>query len=132
MHPCLASPPHAVDTIAIDIPGATVQQQCAMCYLLTALAAFSESTHAAIVSAGLVPQLVALCRPKCLIGGQAEDKRLQSQLENRSAAVLRNLAHNTKQHSLLVQAGAVDAMLEIMRQAQVGGCAYCCSLWCTR
>ena len=60
----------AVDTIALDLSAATVSQQCSMCYLLTALAAFSESTHAAIVAAGLVPQLVALSRPKCLIGGQ--------------------------------------------------------------
>ena len=60
---------HAENSIAIDLPMASVAQQSAMCYLLTALVAFSEGTHGAIVSAGLVPQLVALCRPKCLIGG---------------------------------------------------------------
>ena len=59
----------SVDTIAIDLASATVTQQCAMCYLLTALAAFSDTTHDSIASAGLIPQLVALSRPKYVVGG---------------------------------------------------------------
>ena len=43
-----------------------------------------------------------------------------SKLEGRAAAVLRNLAHNTKQHQLLMQSGAVDALADIMRQNKVG------------
>jgi hypothetical protein len=39
-----------------------------------------------------------------------------SKLEGRSAAVLRNLAHNTKLHQLLMQSGAVDALADIMKQ----------------
>jgi hypothetical protein len=50
---------------------------------------------------------------------QGSDKHIEALLESRAAAVIRNLAHNTKQHSLLQQVGAVDAMLVIMRQAQV-------------
>lgn len=58
----------SVDTIAIDLPSATADLQSAMCYLLSALAAFSDATHASIASTGLVPQLVAFSRPRCLIG----------------------------------------------------------------
>jgi len=56
----------------------------------------------------------------CSIALQGSDKHIEALLESRAAAVIRNLAHNTKQHSLLQQVGAVDAMLVIMRQAQVG------------
>lgn len=44
-----------------------------------------------------------------------------SKLESRAAAVLRNLAHDTKLHQLLMQSGAVDALADIMRQNKVGG-----------
>lgn len=39
-----------------------------------------------------------------------------ARLEGRAAAVLRNLAHNTAQHTLLMQSGAVEALADIMRQ----------------
>ena len=42
-----------------------------------------------------------------------------SKMEGRASAVLRNLAHNTKQHQLLIQSGAVDALADIMRQNKV-------------
>ncbi|GAX76301.1 hypothetical protein CEUSTIGMA_g3746.t1 [Chlamydomonas eustigma] len=107
-----------VDTISIDLPSSGLPLQSAMCFLLTALAAFSDSTHTAIVASGLVPQLVALCRPSNRASAaDAGDRHARSQVENRAAAVLRNLAHNPKHHMLLVQAGAVDAFLEIMKQA---------------
>ena len=34
-------------------------------FLLTALVAFSFGTHPTVAASGLVPQLVALCRPSC-------------------------------------------------------------------
>ncbi|GFH21547.1 SAM domain-containing protein [Haematococcus lacustris] len=81
--------------------------QGAMCYLLTGMVAFSEATHAAVISSGLVPQLVALCR--CAPAGEAGDSSLGTQLQQRAAAVLRNLAHNTRNHGLLINAGAHPA-----------------------
>jgi hypothetical protein len=39
-----------------------------MCFLLTALVAFSDATHDTVISSGLVPQLVVLCRSKSEVG----------------------------------------------------------------
>ncbi|KAL6761002.1 armadillo-type protein [Haematococcus lacustris] len=80
------------------------------------MVAFSEATHAAVISSGLVPQLVALCR--CAPAGEAGESSLGTQLQQRAAAVLRNLAHNTRNHGLLINAGAVDTLVDIMRDEQ--------------
>ena len=52
-----------------------------------------------------------------------EDDTLEmfTKLECRAAAVLRNLAHDPKQHSLLIQSGAVDVLADIMRKKLVRG-----------
>lgn len=50
----------------------------------------------------------------------AESSAQVATLQTRAAAVIRNLAHNTKNHALLIQAGAVDPLADIMRNAQVG------------
>lgn len=62
---CGATLCHAVDKIAIDMPAAPIRLQSAMCYLLTALAAFNQDSHARISAAGLIPQLVSICRQSC-------------------------------------------------------------------
>ncbi len=54
-----------MELIASELLTARTTLQCAMCYTLTALVAFSFDTHATVAAAGLVPQLVALCRPSC-------------------------------------------------------------------
>lgn len=41
-------------------------------------------------------------------------------VRTRAAAVIRNLAHNQKNHAVLIQAGAVDPLVDIMRTAKVG------------
>ena len=50
-----------------------------------------------------------------------EDDTLEmfTKLECRAAAVLRNLAHDPRQHSLLIQSGAVDVLADIMRKKLV-------------
>jgi hypothetical protein len=56
---------HAVDKIASALAWTSdLELQSAMCFLLTALVAFSDATHDAVISSGLVPQLVVLCRSK--------------------------------------------------------------------
>ena len=55
----------------------------------------------------------------CAAVVQAGGSEVISSLHQRGAAVLRNLSHNSKNHSLLMQAGAVDLMAEIMRLAEV-------------
>ncbi len=43
----------------------------------------------------------------------------ESTLQTRAAAVLRNLSHNPKNHGLLINAGAVDALVDVMRMEKV-------------
>lgn len=62
-HPVHAT--RAVETIASNISQTeNLELKCAMCFLLTGLAAFSDTTHEIMISNGLVPQLVGLCRAK--------------------------------------------------------------------
>lgn len=178
----------SVDLIVRELPGARTSMQCAMCHLLTALVAFSFATHEAVAEAGLVPQMVSLCRitnrdgtrvrERERVGGRevtavlihdhdggkesgvkrgrslaacptidphvllmvcirtdrscptlahtCPDQRkvddtaeMYSKLEGRAAAVLRNLAHDPRQHPLLIQSGAVDVLASIMRRNKV-------------
>lgn len=157
-----------------------------MCFLLTALAAFADSSHAPMMRAGLVPKLVMLCRTEVsttcgmcthviygwvtstapapvgdLFGSRrptsstiaariphahvpskcnqyhtlptpyfhantqvsqmsVETGSRAATLQTRAAAVLRNLAHNQRNHAVLIQAGAVDPLVDIMRSSTVG------------
>jgi hypothetical protein len=54
-----------VELINTELGQARTTLQSAMCFLLTALVAFSFGTHPMVAATGLVPQLVALCRPSC-------------------------------------------------------------------
>ncbi len=186
-----------------------------MCFLLTAFAAFADSSHAPMMRSGLVPKLVMLCRrevrapplvtagalttsceltpspslrsqpwpptlshssstllqtiprnasskaathlplvaspllPLCphptiphkqpkptlsehppappeylthfqVPGGSSVGGTRAGALQTRAAAVLRNLAHNQRNHAVLIQAGAVDPLVDIMRSSAVG------------
>jgi hypothetical protein len=53
-------------------------------------------------------------------GVELSSRRLTT-LHTRAAAVLRNLSHNTRNHALLINAGAVDALVAIMRNDKVQG-----------
>eukprot|EP00198_Chlamydomonas_reinhardtii_P000418 XP_001689753.1 predicted protein [Chlamydomonas reinhardtii] len=87
-----------------------------MCFLLTALAAFADSSHAPMMRAGLVPKLVMLCRTE-VSQMSVETGSRAATLQTRAAAVLRNLAHNQRNHAVLIQAGAVDPLVDIMRSS---------------
>ncbi len=43
----------------------------------------------------------------------------QATLQTRAAAVLRNLSHNPKNHALLINAGAVDALVDVIHKEKV-------------
>lgn len=106
----------AVETIAEDLPGAGTSMQCVMCALLTTLAAFNPASHAHIHGSGLIPTLVMLCGQFVHVEQSPEDSpQALRQLENQSAAVLRNLSHNPAMHTVLIQAGAVEALAKVMR-----------------
>ncbi|GAX76299.1 hypothetical protein CEUSTIGMA_g3744.t1 [Chlamydomonas eustigma] len=106
----------AVDIIAADLSTANTALQNAMCYLLTGLVAFSFKTHTSVAASGLVPHLVGLCRNQSGLGCELDDDHRK--LSGRAASVLRNLAHNTEQHTLLEQSGAIEALVGIMRNSQ--------------
>jgi hypothetical protein len=56
----------------------------------------------------------------------SEEYEAQKKLSGHATAVLRNLAHNTEQHTLLVQSGAMEALVGIMRErSQVRVCVSC-------
>ena len=58
--------------------------------------------------------------PLISLSTQEDDtKEMFAKLEGRAAAVLRNMAHDGKQHSLLIQSGAVDVLADIMRRNKV-------------
>lgn len=106
----------AVETIAEDLPEASTSMQCVMCALLTTLAAFNPASHTHIHGSGLIPTLVMLCGQFVHVEQSPEDSpQAQRQLENQSAAVLRNLSHNPAMHPVLIQAGAVEALAKVMR-----------------
>ena len=52
----------AVKDIAANLMKSSDLQKSSMCHLLTALAAFNNATHSAIIDSGLVPQLVSVCQ----------------------------------------------------------------------
>ncbi|GLI60450.1 hypothetical protein VaNZ11_002607 [Volvox africanus] len=105
-----------VDLISNTLNDSSVDLQCAMCFLLTAFAAFADSSHAPMMRAGLVPKLVLLCRTQ--VGGNAVEMGSRAAtLQTRAAAVLRNLAHNQRNHAVLIQAGAVEPLVDIMRSS---------------
>uniref|UniRef100_A0A7S0RZL4 ADP-ribosyl cyclase/cyclic ADP-ribose hydrolase n=1 Tax=Chlamydomonas leiostraca TaxID=1034604 RepID=A0A7S0RZL4_9CHLO len=106
-----------VEKMAIQLPRTKdAELQCAMLFLLTGLAAFSDATHEHIISSGMVPTLVSLCRTDEQNEAKVEvGHRVGTGSQTRAAAVLRNLAHNTKNHGLLINAGAVDVLADIMR-----------------
>lgn len=60
--PALLLPCLAVDVISNTMSDASTELQGAMCFLVTALAAFNEASHSIIMNSGLVPKLVMLCR----------------------------------------------------------------------
>ncbi|KXZ55044.1 hypothetical protein GPECTOR_3g203 [Gonium pectorale] len=105
-----------VDLIANTLSDSSVDLQCAMCFLLTAFAAFADSSHAPMMRSGLVPKLVLLCRTEVSAVAVETGSRVGT-LQTRAAAVLRNLAHNQRNHAVLIQAGAVDPLVDIMRNS---------------
>ncbi|EFJ50517.1 hypothetical protein VOLCADRAFT_103968 [Volvox carteri f. nagariensis] len=105
-----------VDLISNTLSDSSVDLQCAMCFLLTAFAAFADSSHAPMMRSGLVPKLVMLCRTQVADVAVETGARVAT-LQTRAAAVLRNLAHNQRNHAVLIQAGAVDPLVNIMRSS---------------
>lgn len=53
----------------------------------------------------------------------ADERERVATLQTRAAAVIRNLAHNQRNHAVLIQAGAVDPLVEIMRKSTVSEAA---------
>ncbi|GFR48254.1 hypothetical protein Agub_g10119 [Astrephomene gubernaculifera] len=106
-----------VELISHTLSDSSVDLQCAMCFLLTAFAAFADSSHAPMMRSGLVPKLVMLCRTTEVGGMAVETGSRVATLQTRAAAVLRNLAHNQRNHAVLIQAGAVEPLVDIMRSS---------------
>jgi hypothetical protein len=52
----------AVELINVGLRKADAQMRGSMCFLLTALVAFNETTHPLVMASGIVPQLVTICR----------------------------------------------------------------------
>ena len=92
--------------------------KCACAFLIGAIAAFNEDTHRLIAKGRLVPSIVNRLRRSC--DGvecvlNARDFR-EKDFCDHATALLRNLSHNSAQHTLLKSAGSVEVLLNLVSQ----------------
>jgi hypothetical protein len=75
---------------------------------------------------GLVPKLVMLCRTELgTVGVEVETSARMATLQTRAAAVLRNLAHNQRNHTTLIQVRRTVPLLLASQDRSWGPSAAC-------
>ena len=93
-----------------------VQVKCVSAFLMGTVVAFNEDTHRLIAKGRVVPVLVECLKSTC------EDTACELNFKDfrdkdvcdHSAALLRNLSHNSAQHNLLKASGCVEVLLNVM------------------
>ena len=94
------------------------QVKCVSAFLIGTVVAFNEETHRLIAKGRLVPVLLECLKETCdsqRCNLNFKDFRDKDVCDH-SAALLRNLSHNSAQHNLLKASGSVDMLLNTMGQ----------------